>query len=145
MLRLKDIAARMDNCHPRTATRWWKKLDRECRAAGLPGVAPDVTGHGPDKWIPATAEWLLTLWRGYYAMRGTTPRKFVGGLPDTDPKQLDIVFPPHAIQNSPPRRPLGMLGVRSTPAAANHAAQPEQLPVSQVRRRTGVRAGERAG
>jgi hypothetical protein len=72
MLRLKDIAHLMDDCHQRTAKRWWKKLDAECRAAGLPGVAPDVAGHGAHKWTIPTAERLLNLWATYYSQRGIT-------------------------------------------------------------------------
>ncbi len=94
MLRLKDIAARMDDCHLRTVTRWWKKLDAECRTAGLPGVAPDVTGHGPDKWLPETVERLLRHWRYYYAQRGVTTKagraKFVEGLPADDTRQTTL-------------------------------------------------------
>jgi hypothetical protein len=92
MLRLKDIAAAMDDCHLRTASRWWKKLDAECAAAGLPRVGPDVTGHGANKWHPATAERLLKLWADYYRTRGITARtarrKFRGLAPDPDEASL---------------------------------------------------------
>jgi hypothetical protein len=52
MHRLKDIARRMDNCHERTAKRWWKKL----------GVKPDVDGHGAHRWKDKTADRLIALW-----------------------------------------------------------------------------------
>lgn len=85
MLQLKDIAAAMD-VHPRTAKRWWKKLDAECRRLRLPRVKPDVIGHGPHRWEPATAARLIKLWRLHYESRGTSPQiaraKYAGDLSD---------------------------------------------------------------
>jgi hypothetical protein len=72
MLRLKDIAALMDDCHPRTAKRWWKKLNAECRRMGWPLVGPDVSGHGPHRWKPETAARLIKLWEDANKARGTT-------------------------------------------------------------------------
>lgn len=93
MQQLKDIAARMDGCHPRTAKRWWRKLDGECAAAGLPRVKPDVRGHGPHRWHDATADRLIALWAQYYETRGTTPQltylKYQGLL--TDNFQLELL------------------------------------------------------
>jgi hypothetical protein len=143
MLRLKEIAARMDDCHPRTATRWWKKLDAACRRAGVERVAPDVTGHGPDKWHEATATRLLDLWRTWYSQRATTPRKFVDGKPAEDPKQTHFSFQ-NVLQNPVPGRSLGVRPVRPAKKSANHSAQPKQFPVSKVRGRAGVRSGQRA-
>lgn len=85
MHQLKDIARRMD-CHPRTAKRWWKKLDRECAIAGLPSVRPDVPGHGPHRWKDETFNRLIHLWETYYLREGTTPslrrEKFAGNRSD---------------------------------------------------------------
>ena len=95
MQQLKDIASRMDNCHVRTAKRWWKKLNAECIAAKLPPVAPDVQGHGPHRWHDATADRLIALWQNYYTAKGTTPTiiraKYAGDL--TDARQIEFTFP----------------------------------------------------
>ena len=84
MHRLKDIARRMDDCHERTAKRWWKKL----------GIPPDVRGHGPHRWLDATADRLVKLWMDYYSSRGTTPQivkaKYAGTF--TDKRQLTLNF-----------------------------------------------------
>jgi hypothetical protein len=92
MHRLKDIAARMDNCHERTAKRWWKKL----------GVPPDVIGHGPHRWEDATADRLIALWKQYYNTRGTTPQivkaKYRGELTDTN--QFDLLTWKHNENNA---------------------------------------------
>ncbi len=94
MLQLKDIAERFGGVHPRTAKRWWKKLDREQAKAGKPRVRPDVRGHGPHKWKPATADLLVTLYENYYAAKGTTPAiiraKYTGDL--TDARQFQFTF-----------------------------------------------------
>jgi hypothetical protein len=110
MQQLKDIVARMDGIHPLTARRWWKKLDRECAAAGRPRVKPDVRGHGPDRWEDATAERFIALWKQYFDTRGTTPQifrnKFQGNNPDKN--QLDLLTwksPLSLIQNSNPCPP----------------------------------------
>jgi len=94
MLHLKDIAARMGDVHPRTAKRWWRKLDREQSRAGKPSVCPDVRGHGPHKWKPETAERLISLYQNYYAARGTSPQivraKYNGDLQDE--RQFEFTF-----------------------------------------------------
>jgi len=82
MLRLKDIAVRMDCCE-RTAKRWWKRLR----------VPPDVIGHGPHRWHKASFERLIYLWETYYKLHGTslqlTRAKYAGQL--TDKNQLDLL------------------------------------------------------
>jgi hypothetical protein len=82
MLRLKDIAVLMDNCHPRTAKRWWKKLR----------VPPTVRGHGAHRWSEADAKKLLLRWEGWHAHQGTTPElmraKYAGKLKDK--KQMTL-------------------------------------------------------
>ena len=94
MFRLKDIAAAMDNCHERTAERWWKHLDAECRRGGWPPVGPDVVGHGANKWKPSTFRRLIKLWEDYYKARGTTPQivraRYAGEL--FDARQLILIF-----------------------------------------------------
>ena len=94
MLQLKDIAERMGGVHVKTAKRWWKKLNREQARSGKPLVAPDVIGHGPHKWKPATAERLIALYENYYSSKGTTPQiiraKYTGDL--TDARQIQFTF-----------------------------------------------------
>lgn len=94
MLRLKDIAALMDDCHPRTAKRWWIKLNRECMRMGWPLVGPDVIGHGAHRWKPETAKRLLEMWQDYYSSRGSTLKicraKYAGDL--FDARQLNLNF-----------------------------------------------------
>jgi hypothetical protein len=72
---LKDIAQAMD-CHPRTARRWWHKLN----------VHPDVVGHGPNRWKDRTFNRLIELWETFYKSRGTTLQitraKYAGDLFD---------------------------------------------------------------
>ena len=83
MHQLKDIARRMDNCHVRTAKRWWKKLN----------IPPDVIGHGPHRWYDRTADRLIKLWEDFYNSRGTTlaitRAKYQGDL--FDARQLELI------------------------------------------------------
>ena len=94
MLRLKDIAALMDDCHPRTAKRQWKALDAKCRQMGLPPVGPDIVGHGAHRWKPETAKRLIKLWEDANKARGTTMAiiraKYAGDL--FDARQLNLNF-----------------------------------------------------
>jgi hypothetical protein len=98
MLTLKQIAARMD-CHPKTAKRWWKKLN----------VPPDVFGHGPHKWHEDTADRLVKRYNDFYAKKGTTAQivrlKYAGDL--YDPHQI-FLFPinqPHVTKTQSNQRP----------------------------------------
>jgi hypothetical protein len=148
MHQLKDIAARMDGCHPRTAKRWWRKLDDECVAAGLPRVCPDVQGHGPHRWEDATADRLIMLWRQYYAKRGTTPQmvkaRYQGHLPEKN--QLSLFdYHDSAIQRLPAGRRLAVRGLQAD--AATHsdlATGSKSLRVPKVRRADGVRSAQSA-
>ena len=108
MHQLKDIAVRMDNCHVRTAKRWWKKLR----------VPPDVRGHGPHRWKDATADKLISLWELYYATRGTTPQitraKFAGKFTDDQQPELlswtPKIFTPPTGKKLPPASKLPPAG-----------------------------------
>jgi len=145
MHQLKDIASRMDGCHPRTAKRWWRKLDAECRAAGLPSVAPDVQGHGPHRWEDATADRLIKLWRDYYTKRGTTPQivkaRYRGHFQEKNQLSLFDCRYDHPIQRLPAR---GKMAVRSLPDRAtpvkNQPARVRRDGVRKVRRRNGIRS-----
>ncbi|HEV2692078.1 MAG TPA: hypothetical protein VG347_04210 [Verrucomicrobiae bacterium] len=90
---LKDIAAAMD-CHPKTAVRWVKKLDRIQRRRGHPRVCADVTGHGPNKWEDETFDLLIALYKQFYKSAGTTPEitrlKYCGDL--IDARQIEFYF-----------------------------------------------------
>lgn len=63
MVRLKEICVLLDNCHPRTAKRWWKKL----------GVPPTVTGHGAHRWTPDDAQKLYARWALWRRHENSTP------------------------------------------------------------------------
>jgi len=105
MLQLKDIAARMDGCHPRTAKRWWKKINAELLAAGQPGVAPDVQGHGPHRWKAATFERLIRLWEGYYLKRGTSYQIVRAKHAGKKPKNFEMdLFARRALQKINPAK-----------------------------------------
>jgi len=120
MLQLKDIAAMMDGCHPRTAKRWWKKLDSECVRLGRPRVQPDVQGHGPHRWQPATAKRLIELWASYYNSRGTTPQllraKYAGDLMDARQLILTPIFNSHAQKTRQESHPQKKSASRATTA-----------------------------
>jgi hypothetical protein len=83
MKTLKEIAAILD-CHPRTAKKWWKKMN----------IPPDVPGHGPHRWEDETAARFIQRYKDYFKSRGTTPQicrlKYAGDL--TDPHQI-LLFP----------------------------------------------------
>jgi len=82
---LKDIANLLC-CHEQTARRWWKRL----------AIPPDIRGHGPDKWYIPTGNRLITSYKLYYTMRGTTAaitrNKYAGQ--HTDAAQLGFKFSP---------------------------------------------------
>ena len=103
MLRLKDIAALMDDCHPRTAKRQWKALGAKCRQMGLPPVGPDIVGHGAHRWKPETAGRLIKLWEDANKARGTTlaiiRAKAAGKFSDNNSRQ--ILFNFNAQKSSP--------------------------------------------
>jgi len=83
MHRLKDIARRMDDCHPRTAEKWVKKLR----------VPADVVGHGPNRWEDESADKLITLWKLYYARKGTTPQAVRAKALGTYRDKKQLLFP----------------------------------------------------
>lgn len=159
MHQLKDIARRMDNCHVRTAKRWWKKLDSECAYAGLPRVKPDVQGHGPHRWEDATADRLIAMWKAYYTAKGTTAAitraKYAGDLTDarqmfftviTEPNDFKIpqytdadAFPPKKsnAKKSPSKVRVqpGAMGKTITRRKKSGDSKTQQADATQARRR----------